>query len=145
MTHKDSRSLAHRNLVFRDPQVNLYVENVEASVSFYSDLFGFSEAFRTPKEGTPIHVELQLGHFTLGLASIESAHHLHGLNVGAGPPRAEVVLWVNDVDEAFVALKAKGAEVLSAPHDFIGTVRAAWLADPDGNPIQIVARRPGTT
>jgi hypothetical protein len=29
---------------------------------------------------------------------------------------------------------------LSPPHDFIGTLRAAWVADPDGNAVQIVTR-----
>ncbi len=67
--------------------------------------------------------QLRLGQLTLGLASIESVRPMHGFNVGAGPPRAEVVLWVNDVDQAFAALKTKGAKVLSVPHDFIGTVR----------------------
>ncbi len=143
MTQNERRSIADRDLVFRDPQVNLYVEDVEASVRFYRDLFGFSEGFRTPKDGTPIHVELRLGHLTLGLASIESIRRMHGFEVSAGPPRAEVVLWVNDVDQAFEVLQANGAKPLSAPHDFIGTVRAAWVADPDGNPVQIVTQRTG--
>ncbi len=141
MTQEQRR--LNRNPVYRDPQVNLYVENVERSVRFYCDMFGFSESFRTPKEGAPIHVELQLGHLKLGLASIESVQHMHGFTAGAGPPRAEVVLWVNDVDEAFAALKMNGAKPLSVPHDFIGTVRAAWVSDPDGNPVQIVAPRSG--
>ena len=134
------RSLPEGNLVFRDPQINLYVKSVEASVRFYRDLFGFSETFRTPNEGPPIHVELRLGHLTLGVASIESASHLHGIVSGEGPPRSEVVLWVDSVDEAFTMLKAKGAKLLSEPHNFIGTVRGAWIADPDGNPVQIVTR-----
>jgi catechol 2,3-dioxygenase-like lactoylglutathione lyase family enzyme len=128
-------------LIFRDPQINLYVKGVESSVSFYKNLFGFLETFRTPKNGTPIHVELRLGGLILGLASIESARAIHGLEVGSGPPRGEVALWTDDVDDAFEKLKAKGARVLSTPHDFIGTVRGAWISDPDGNPIQIVAKR----
>ncbi|MBX8636590.1 MAG: VOC family protein [Thermoplasmata archaeon] len=35
--------------MFRDPQVNLYVDDVETSVAFYRDLFGFSETFSTPR------------------------------------------------------------------------------------------------
>ena len=27
------------------------------------------------------------------------------------------------------------------PHDFLDSLRAAWVADPDGNPVQIVTRR----
>ena len=139
-TRNPARGSTHGNLVFRDPQINLYVKSVETSVHFYRELFGFSEAFRTPKEGTPIHVELRLGYLTLGLASIESARHLHGIVSADGPPRSEVVLWVDNVDEAFSMLKEKGAKPLSEPHDFIGSVRGAWVADPDGNPVQIVMR-----
>lgn len=48
--------------MFRDPLVNFYVKDVEVSVRFYRELFGFQETFRTPKEGAPMHVELRLGH-----------------------------------------------------------------------------------
>jgi catechol 2,3-dioxygenase-like lactoylglutathione lyase family enzyme len=128
--------------VFHSPQINLYVRDVEASVRFYRDLFGFSETFRTPEQGPPIHVELGLEELTLGLAAIESVREIHGFTVGGGPPRAELVLWTEDVDKAFAGLTARGVPVLSAPHDFLGVVlRAAWVADLDGNPIQLVTRR----
>jgi catechol 2,3-dioxygenase-like lactoylglutathione lyase family enzyme len=129
-------------LVFRNPQINFYVTDVDASASFYQQLLGFKETFRTPREGAPIHVELRLGELTLGLASIESVRRIHAFDVGPGSPRAEVVLWTDDVDKTFARLTAKGVVPLSAPHDFIGTLRGAWVADPDGNPVQIVAKRP---
>ena len=127
--------------MFRDPQVNLYVADIEASLRFYRDLLGFTETFRTPREGTPIHVELRLGGLILGVATIESARSIHGLNPGDGPPRAEVVLWTDDVDRAFVSITAHGIRPLSQPHDFLTNLRAAWVADPDGNPVQLVMRR----
>ncbi len=39
------------NVIDLDPQVNFYVRNVETSVRFFRDLFGFWETFRIPKEG----------------------------------------------------------------------------------------------
>ncbi len=131
--------------MFREPQVNLYVADVEVSVGFYRDLFGFRETFRTPERGAPIHVEMRLGTLILGVAAIGSVRKIHGLAVGGGPPRAEVVVWTADVDQAFATLTAKGARALSAPHDFLDALRAAWVADPDGNPVQIVARRGGAS
>jgi hypothetical protein len=71
---------------FRAPQVNFYVQDIEASVSFYRDLFGFTETFRTPQRGTPVHVELGLDGFTLGLATIETLRDTHGVTGGAGRP-----------------------------------------------------------
>ena len=128
--------------MFRDPQVNYYVRDVDASVSFYVDMLGFEETFRTPAEATPEHVELKLGGLILGLASTESARNTHGLTTGGGNPRAEVCLWTDDVDAAYATLVEKGAPSLSEPHDFLdGRLRATWLADPDGNPVEIVAQR----
>ncbi|MGK9170552.1 hypothetical protein KXR53_29915 [Inquilinus limosus] len=73
---------------------------------------------------------------------------MHGLPLDAGPsgpagpPRGEIALWTEDVDAAAAALVARGARLVSPPHDFIGTLRAAWLADPEGNHIQLVAKLP---
>lgn len=123
---------------FKDPFVNLYVKDVESSAAFYSDLFGFRESFRTPKDGVPDHIELRLGDFTLGFASFEAAERVHGLVVQDGPAKGEIVLWTEDVDDAFARLVEKGAKAISPPHDFIGTLRGAWLSDLDGNNIQIM-------
>ncbi len=128
--------------MFRDPQVNYYVRDVEVAARFYVEMLGFAETFRTPASGPPEHVELRLGGLILGLASTESAKTTHGLTTGGGNPRAEVCVWTDDVDEAHARLVARGVPSLSAPHDFLGgRLRAAWLADPDGNPVEIVARR----
>ncbi|MEZ4658986.1 MAG: hypothetical protein R2911_15590 [Caldilineaceae bacterium] len=79
----------------------------------------------------------------LGLASIEAARAMHNLPLNPGLPRGEVALWTDDVDEAFAALTAKGVRSISPPHNFLETppLRAAWVADPEGNHIQIVCRR----
>ncbi|HEY2595448.1 MAG TPA: VOC family protein [Chloroflexota bacterium] len=127
--------------MFREPQVNLYVADVERALAFYRDQLGFTETFRTPRDGMPIHVEARLGGLILGVASIESAGRIHGLEVGGGPPRGEVVVWTDDVDRAFATLIAQGVRPLSEPHDFLANLRAAWVADPDGNPVQMVMRR----
>ena len=75
-------------LKFNKPQVNLYVEDIAAVAGFYLRL-GFKETFRTPESGPPIHVELILDGFILGLADIQSARELHHLAPGAGRPQAD--------------------------------------------------------
>jgi predicted enzyme related to lactoylglutathione lyase len=53
----------------------------------------------------------------------------------------EIVLWTDDTDAALNALAAHGTPILSPAHDFLdGQLRAAWIADPDGNPVQLVQR-----
>ncbi len=81
-----------------------------------------------------------MGSLTLGVGTSDSVLKFHGFSTGGGPPRAEVVLWTDDVDKAFSSLIEKGVKPLSAPHDFAGIVRVAWVTDPDGNPVQIVSK-----
>jgi len=88
-------------------------------------------------------IELTKDGFTLGNATLEAAKEQHGLRPGAEGRGIEIVLWTDDTDAALNALVAKGASLLSLAHDFLdGKLRAAWIADPDGNPIQLVQRRP---
>lgn len=127
--------------MFSDPQINLYVTDAEVTTAFYRDHFGFVETFRTPRQGAPIHVELQLGALTLGAATLDSLRDVHGVRAANGPS-AELVLWSEDVDAAHATLQAAGVGTLAAPHDFLdGALRAAWVSDPDGRPVQIVTRR----
>jgi predicted enzyme related to lactoylglutathione lyase len=127
-------------LTFRAPMINLYSRDLSRAVAFYSEL-GFVEAFRTPASAEPVHIELTLDGFTLGIATMEAAKEHHSLRSGGEGRWIEIVLWTDDVDAASGALVAKGAPLLSPAHDFLdGALRAAWIADPDGNPVQLVQR-----
>jgi catechol 2,3-dioxygenase-like lactoylglutathione lyase family enzyme len=126
---------------FSAPMINLYSRDLSRAVAFYSG-FGFVESFRTPASGEPIHVELKKDGFTLGIATVEAARREHGLRPEGEGRWIEIVLWTDDTDAAVKALVAKGAPLLSPPHDFLdGKLRSAWIADPDGNPIQLVQRK----
>jgi hypothetical protein len=63
---------------FRTPAITIYSHDVLRLVRFYARL-GFQERFRTPDEGTPVHVEVTLDGFTIGFASIDAAIADHGL------------------------------------------------------------------
>ena len=126
---------------FRAPMINLYSRDLLRALAFYSAL-GFVETFRTPTFGEPAHIELRLDGFTIGIATLEAAREHHGLRPEGEGRGIEIVLWTDDVDSAVRALVTKGAPLLSPAHDFLdGKLRAAWIADPDGNPIQLVQRR----
>jgi predicted enzyme related to lactoylglutathione lyase len=125
---------------FTNHLYNIYTRDLDRALRFYRDLVGFTETFRAPPQGPSDHVELELGPLNLAVSTLDALKRVHGLTGGGGPPRGEVVVWVNDVDAAQSWICAEGAPALSPPHDFAGSLRAAWVGDPDGNPVQLVAR-----
>lgn len=64
---------------FATPMINLYSKDLPRSLTFYA-AFGFVETFRTPASGEPVHVELTLDGFKLGIATVEAARADIGLN-----------------------------------------------------------------
>ena len=125
---------------FRNPAINVYSHDVMRLVKFYASL-GFQETFRTPDEGMPVHVEMTLDRFTIGIASVDAASADHGLSPDLGGRPFEIVLWTDTTDREYARLTAAGSPSLSPPHDFLANLRVAWVADPDGNPIQLVQHR----
>ena len=74
-------------VTYREPMVNYYVQDVERLATFYCDHLGFTETFRTAQDGPAIHIEVRLGSFILGLASIAAAKEMHQLPLNPGLPR----------------------------------------------------------
>ena len=126
--------------MFTTALVNLYTSDIEAGLRFYRDGLGFEETFRTPKEGTPEHVELTLNGFGLGLGTVEAAKRVHGVDAVPGSPAMVVVVWTDDVDDAFAVLVSAGSPVVQAPHNTGNDNRTALLRDPDGNLVEIVSK-----
>jgi len=121
--------------------VNLYTGDIEAAIGFYRDLLGLRETFRTPAEGTPEHVEIVADGFTLGLGSVEAAKRVHGVDSTPGAPAMAVVLWTHDVDTTYATLVAAGSPGVREPHDAGNNNRNAVIRDPDGNLVELVAKR----
>ncbi|SCE72589.1 Glyoxalase-like domain-containing protein [Micromonospora purpureochromogenes] len=126
--------------VFRTPQIVLFSADVPRAVAFYTRL-GFTETFRVPTDGEPIHVDLTLDGYRIGIASVRSIQDDHGLDPVPDGQRAAVILWTDDTAAAWSRLIADGAPALAAPHPWLDRLLIAWTADPDGNPIQIVQHR----
>jgi lactoylglutathione lyase len=121
--------------------VNLYTRDIEAGLRFYRDLLGFAETFRTPREGIPEHVELELNGFTVGLGTVEAARRVHGIDAAPGSPAMVLVVWTDDVDKSYRELAAAGIPAVQPPHDTGNNNRNAMVRDPDGNLVEIVAKR----
>ena len=126
--------------MFDTALVNLYTRDIEAGIRFYRDLLGFAETFRTPTDGTPSHVELRLNGFTVGLGTVEAAREVHGVEAAPGSPAMVLVVWTDDVDQAYRELVAAGVPTVQPPHDAGNNNRNALLRDPDGNLVEIVTK-----
>lgn len=120
--------------------MGLFTSDVPRLAKFYESL-GFVEEYRYPPEGEPEHIEAKLEGLTIAISSAEAAVKGHGLDPKMGGRPAYVLVWTDDVDAAYERLTAMGAPSLSKPHDFLKTLRNAWVADPDGNPVNLAQRR----
>lgn len=123
--------------LFRTPQVVLFTRDINRAVAFY-DALGFQEAFRTPSTGTPIHVDLVLDGYRIGLATETSTREDHGLNPIANGQRAAVILWTDDVPAGYAQLIALGAKPIKTPEKWLDRLLIAWVEDPDGHLVQVV-------
>jgi catechol 2,3-dioxygenase-like lactoylglutathione lyase family enzyme len=127
--------------LFAAPQVILFSSDVERAGAFYRKL-GFVETFRVPRQGTAIHVDLELEGYKIGFASIDSSRHDHGLDPATSGQRGTVTLWTADTRSAYQALIDDGVPGLSPPTVWLDRLLIAWVQDPDGHPIQLVQRLP---
>ncbi|MGH3741460.1 MAG: VOC family protein [Micromonosporaceae bacterium] len=86
--------------IFRTPQVILFSDDLPRAAAFYARL-GFAETFRTPADGEPIHIDLALDGYKIGIAAVTSSRDDHGLEPIAQGQRAAVILWTDDTNAAF--------------------------------------------
>jgi len=123
--------------MYREVFPILYVSDMEQSLQLYCGLLGFSVSYRWPIEGLSNFAFLKLPPLGLGLAT---ANEMGGhVKLPAERAQFELCVYVDDVDEAVNQLIAHGVVQLRAPKSQPWGERNAYLADPDGYPIQITA------
>ena len=126
--------------MFTDLLTVLYVEDIDRSLALYRDIFGMTETYRFPRQGTPEHIELRLGTTTLGISS-PAGLITEGLPPATRGSPFELAIGTTDADAAFQALRAAGCRVVRAPFDTAAGNRAAYVEDFDGNRISIYAKK----
>jgi lactoylglutathione lyase len=117
----------------------LIVENMETSLRFYSDTLGGVPIYRYPVDGNPTFVSLRNGRFELALSDVISSLPA---NVPLRPVtghRIQLCVNVESVDQTIEALGSIGSKVVMEPIDQPWGERAAYVEDPDGNLVLIVA------
>lgn len=124
----------------RIDHVEIVCADLEASMSFYTELLGFTVTKRVPVQKPPVDVTireiayLELGGTGLELISVEGA---------ADAPHAEwhvgyrmMALEVDDMDEAVTFLESNGVELTWGPEELEDSVRAE-IEDPNGVAIEL--------
>lgn len=116
--------------------IGVYVDNVDASMQFYSDVLGFDSMYRVTADG------VDLGGVALGEVLIEFIHGSR--DSPSALRRAE--LGVNDthlgitvsrLDVALEALERRGVMVFDGPRT-VGNATIAFIVGPEQRPVELV-------
>ena len=117
--------------------VVIVVGDLDESVAFYTERLGLPLAHRSGPDA-----QLDTGSTRIGLFERAVMADTIGRAI-LGPPdptRAgfELGFHVDSVDQAIAFLRAGGAEIVTEPMDREWGQRTAYVADPDGNLIELV-------
>jgi catechol 2,3-dioxygenase-like lactoylglutathione lyase family enzyme len=124
--------------VFREPFPILHVSDVERSVRFYTEGFGFEVGFRFPDDGPLEFAFLKLGEAGIGIASSKSPP-LPDWPAEKELGSFQLCIYAEDTDAAAEHLRSLGVEQLTEPREMPWGEKLAFFEDPDGNLIHVTA------
>jgi lactoylglutathione lyase len=124
--------------MFREPFPILHVRDVERSVRFYTEAFGFEVAFRFPDDGELEFAFLKLGGSGLGIGST-APPPLHDWPAGRETGSFQLCIYAEDTDAAAERLRSLGVRQLTAPREMPWGEKLAFFEDPDGNLVHVTA------
>jgi len=122
----------------------LYVENVEATISFYEKAFGLVQKFITPEKD---YGELETGETKLAFAQYSVAE-FNGITIAKSnathvPPALEVTFVVSDVENAFKKAIDAGAQIVKAPSQKPWGQIVAYVRDNNGFLVELCTAMEG--
>lgn len=125
----------------RTRHLGLRVADLDRSLAFYTGV-GYEVVGEVP--------DTDLGHLTMiklpgdEFVTIELVHHPDGPAVGTGSWLSHLVIHVDSMDLTLAELASHGidAEPPTSP-DGSDTFQTTWIADPDGNRVELVQWPPG--
>lgn len=109
----------------------LYVENVEETLAFYSEAFGFK---RKMLHETGDYGELDTGATTLSFSSLRLMEEIgkRPARPTPGRPAFEIAFTVDDVQAALTRAVGAGAEPVQEPEDMPWGQTTAYVLDING-------------
>ena len=113
------------------------VRDLDASIRWYGDAFGAQEAFRANRDdGAPqlVYLELARGLFVELFPNGKNLIEQPQDPIGYG----HFCLTVANLDAALAHLKTLGVEPATSPRTGRAGQRLAFIADPDGNRIELM-------
>ncbi|MEX3106374.1 MULTISPECIES: glyoxalase/bleomycin resistance/extradiol dioxygenase family protein [unclassified Streptomyces] len=121
-------------------QPNLYTSDVDKMLDFYKNALGFQVDFRFPAAGTAAFGTVSKGDaYYITFTSFDTIKQNTPLkHIGKSTQKqSDIAVLTADVDAAFTKAKNAGAKVLMAPKNQPWGERQAYVADPEGNYVQI--------
>jgi catechol 2,3-dioxygenase-like lactoylglutathione lyase family enzyme len=122
----------------RAHHVAIYTHDLDRLEVFYTQVLGFPVVRRWDAAGI---VFVDVGGLWIELTrqdAPDDGTQPRALDQGVG--LNHVAVQVDNVDRSFRALADQGVRVLAAPADY-ENVRVAFLADPDGNVLELIEDR----
>jgi lactoylglutathione lyase len=119
----------------RAHHIAIYTRDLARLEAFYTQVLGFPVVRRWDAPGI---VFVDAGGLWIELTrqdAPEDGTYPRALDQGVG--LNHLALQVDNVDAAFQALAGKGVRALAAPSNY-ENVRVAFLADPDGNVLELI-------
>jgi PhnB protein len=111
----------------------LVVHDAPRAIEFYKKAFGATELMRLAgPNNTVVHADLKIGNSVVMVADQHEGSHYRSPQAIGGSP-VTLVLYVDDVDDAFKRAISLGAEQKRAPENQFYGARAGTLIDPFGH------------
>ena len=123
-----------------NPQTILFSADVERASRLYQRL-GFVETFGCPAMALR-STDIELDGYKIGFASIDSSRADHGLSPSTSGHRATITLWTPDTEATYRSVTAAGVFGIREPEIWLDRLLIAWIAGPDGHPIQLAQKLP---
>lgn len=121
--------MAETQLVGQSLQTSLTVKDLDASVRWYTEGFGFAVSRKIERDGKVLGVALQAGDVRIILNRDDGAK---GWDRVKGQGLSLQISTNHDVDPVAARLKAHGAKLETEPKDMPWGARVFRVRDPDG-------------
>jgi len=122
----------------------LYVNDVERTIAFYTEAFGFTQKLITPEKD---YAELETGTTTLAFAAYTVAEyngvHVEKTDTEKHPPAFELTFVTDDIEQTFAQALKAGATLVKNPAQKPWGQMVGYVRDINGFLVEICTAMEG--